>query len=152
MIRIETSHTFPVPADEAFAYITDMKHWPAYWPDFVRIQDPENAKWGRPGDEVAIVLRLLNRERTLHMKLEEFQKDTRVTYHSSQTGLPDTRHERHFKAVPGGVEYRLVVAFEPRAGLTGLVDRLLVKRAIARALHRTVENLDRVFKERKARG
>jgi hypothetical protein len=152
MIRIETSHNFPLPANEAFAYITDMKHWPAYWPDFVRIQDPANAKWGQPGDEVTIVLKLLNRERVLHMKLEEFQKDRWVTYHSNQTGLPDTRHERHFKATPDGFEYRLVVAYEPRPGLTGLVDRLLVKRAITRALHKTIENLDRVFKEQRMHG
>lgn len=129
-----------------------MKHWAAYWPDFVRIQDPDTAQWGRRGDAVTIVLKLLNRERALNMKLEEFQKDRLVTYLSHQTGLPDARHERHFKEVPGGFEYRLVVAFEPRRGLTGLMDRLLVKRAIARALRKTIENPDRAFKERKGPG
>jgi polyketide cyclase/dehydrase/lipid transport protein len=149
MIRIETSHTFPIPVGEAFAYITDMKNWPDYWPDFVRIEDPARAHWGQRGDAVTIVIKLLNRERALNMKLEEFEKDKVVTYRSHQTCLPDALHERHFRAIPGGFEYRLVVVFEPRPGLRGLIDRLLVKRAIARALHKTIENLDRVFKHQK---
>jgi hypothetical protein len=150
MVRIEIKHNFPVSVSEAFAYITDVKHWPAYWPDFVRFQDQGNTHWGTPGDAVTIVIKLLNRERALHMKLEDFQKDTLVAYRSHQTGLPDARHERHFRAVPDGFEYRLVVAFEPRSGLTGLIDRLLVKRAIARAMYKTIENLDRVFEEQQS--
>jgi hypothetical protein len=146
MIQIEAVHIFPIPMNKAFAYITDTKNWPAYWPDFVRIQDPAHARWGQPGDEITIVIKLLNRERALHMKLEEFQRDRLVTYHSHQAGLPATRHERHFRAVPEGFEYRLVVAYYPRQGLTGLVDRFLVKRAVARALRKTIENLDRTFK------
>jgi len=65
-------------------------------------------------------------------------------------GLPDARHERHFKAVPTGCEYRLVVEYEPRQGLTGLVDRLLVKGSVERAMRKTVQNLDRVFQRRRA--
>ena len=57
MIYVETIHAFPVPVSDAFAYITDIKNWAAYWPDFVRIQDPANAHWGQPGDEVTIVLK-----------------------------------------------------------------------------------------------
>ena len=146
MIRVEINHTFPVPVSKAFSYITDMNNWPTYWPDFVRIHDPANAQWGQPGDRVTIVLKLLNRERELNMKLEKFQEDALVTYLSRQPGLPDAWHERHFKAIPGGCEYRLVVAFEPRQGLKGLFDRLLVKQAVDRALRKTIENLDRVFK------
>jgi hypothetical protein len=147
LIQIELAHTFPVSVSEAFAYITDMKNWAEYWPDFVRIQDPENAHWSHPGDKVTIVIRLLARERALNMRLKEFRKDTRITYLSLQQGLPDAQHERYFKAIPAGFEYRLVVAYEPRQGLVGVVDKLLVKRAIARALRKTCDNLDRIFKE-----
>lgn len=145
VIRVELQHTFPVPASEAFAYITDMKRWPEYWPDFVRIHDPANARWSRPGDRATIVLRLLGRERSLNMTLTEFRKDAFVAYVSQQEGLPDIRHERQFSRVPGGFEYRLVVAYEPRRGLNGLVDRLLLKRGVAAALRRTIEKLKRVF-------
>ena len=34
MMRIEVTHTFDASVAEAFAYITDMKNWPEYWPDF----------------------------------------------------------------------------------------------------------------------
>ena len=147
MVHIEVSHTFPVSVAEAFAYITDMKNWPAYWPDFIRIENPDGAGWSNPNDKVTIVIKLLNRERALHMELKEFQPDTRVAYVSHQYGLPDVRHERHFKAVPAGCEYRLVVEYEPRQGFTGLFDRFLVKRSVERAMRKTVQNLDRVFQQ-----
>ena len=147
MVHIEVSHTFPVSVAEAFAYITDMKNWPAYWPDFIRIENSDGAGWSHPNDKVTIVIKLLNRERALHMELKEFQPDTRVAYVSHQYGLPDVRHERHFKAVPIGCEYRLVVEYEPRRGFTGLFDRFLVKRSVERAMRKTVQNLDRVFQQ-----
>jgi hypothetical protein len=33
--------------------------------------------------------------------------------------MPDAHHERHFVAADGGLLYRLVVEYEPRAGLRG---------------------------------
>ena len=151
MVRIEVSHTFPVPGSEAFAYITDMRNWPAYWPDFIRIENPSEAKWSKPSDKATVVIKLLNRERALNMEMKEFQKDVRVSYVSRQQGLPDVSHERHFKAVPAGCEYRLVVEYEPRQGFTGLFDRLLVKGSVERAMRKTVQNLDRVFQQRRDR-
>ena len=112
MIHIERSHVFPVPVSEGFNYITDMGNWEHYWPDFVGIKDPASARWGKPGDTVTLVLRLLNRERELNMKLEDYMPDALVTYLSRQQGLPDAHHERHFHAAPGGFEYRLVVTYE----------------------------------------
>ncbi len=150
MVRIEVSHTFPVSVAEAFAYITDMKNWPEYWPDFIRVENPSQARWSSPSDKATIVIKLLNRERALNMELKEFLKDTRVTYISHQQGLPDVRHERHFKAVPTGCTYRLVVEYEPRTGVTGLFDLLLVKRSVERAMHKTVQNLERVFHQPRA--
>lgn len=145
MVQIEIAHIFPVTASEAFAYITDTRNWPEYWPDFVRFQDPPSVRWGKPGDEVTIVLKLLNRERALNMTLEAFQPDARVAYRSHQQGLPDARHERHFTAVPEGVEYRVVVAYEPRNGWRGLFDRLVLQGAVRRALRKTIENIDQHF-------
>ena len=150
MVRIEVSHTFPVSVAEAFAYITNMKNWPEYWPDFIRIENPSEARWSNPSDKATIVIKLLNRERALNMELKEFQKDTRVIYFSRQQGLPDVRHERHFKAAPAGCEYRLVVEYKPRQGFAGLFDRLLVKRSVERAMRKTVQNLDRVFQQPRA--
>ena len=146
-IRIDITHTFPVPVSEAFTFITEMSTWAEYWPDFVRIDDPANAQWGQPGDRVTVVLKLLGRERELNMELESFQRDTVVTYRSHQRGLPDARHERHFEAVSEGSEYRLVVELEPRPGLAGLFDRLVIRRAVTRAMHKTIDNLDRVFQQ-----
>ncbi len=127
-----------------------MKNWPEYWPDFIRVENSSQARWSSPSDKATIVIKLLNRERALNMELKEFLKDTRVTYISHQQGLPDVRHERHFKAVPMGCTYRLVVEYEPRTGVTGLFDLLLVKRSVELAVHKTVQNLERVFHQRRA--
>ncbi len=152
MVHIEVSHTFPVSVSEAFAYITDMKNWPEYWPGFVRIENPSEAKWSNPGDKITVVIKLLNRERALNMELKEFQKDTRVTYVSRQQGLPDARQERHFQTVPAGCEYRLIVEYQPRQSLTGVFDRLLVKGSVERAMRKLVQNLDRVFQQQRVGG
>jgi hypothetical protein len=99
-------------------------------------------KWHAPGDKVTVVIRRLGREVAVNMTLTQFQKDSRVTCVNRQQGLPDVRHERRFKAVPKGFEFRPVVAFQPRSGPAGLFDRGLVRRAVAGALRRTVVNLD----------
>jgi hypothetical protein len=41
------------------------------------------------------------------------------------------------------MRYRLVVEHEPRAGLHGVYDRLLVRRGIERAVRQTIANLDK---------
>ena len=89
-----------------------------------------------------------SREVELEMTLEEFQQDSLVRYTSHQRGLPSARHERRFTTAPSGFDYTLSVSFEPRAGPTGIFDRVVVKRAVASALHKTIENLERVFDQR----
>jgi len=145
MDPIEVKHIFPVELSEAFSYITDITNWPEYWPGFVRVEDPANAQWSEPGDKVTVVLKSMGRERSLHMELERFQANALVLYRTRQDGLPDARHERHFKAVSGGVEYTVVVGFEPRQGVRGLYDRLLVRQGVRRTLRKTIDNLDKLF-------
>lgn len=145
MVRAEAVHTFPGAVPEVFEYMTDLANWHEYWPGYVRIENQAEARWRQPGDQVTVVLRLLNRDLAVHMELEEFRPDALVVYRTQQQGLPDAHHERHFTEVPGGVEYRAVVDYEPRRGIRGLYDRLVVKRAVERALRRTTDELDRRF-------
>ena len=145
MDRIEVKHVFANGLSEAFGSITDIANWPKYWPGFVRIEDPANARWSEPGDKVTVVLELLGRERAMHMELDRFEANALVMYRTRQDGLPDAQHERHFKAAPGGFEIRLVVSFEPRPGLRGLVDRLVLKRGIERSLRKTIGNIEELL-------
>jgi len=108
-------------------------------------------KWDTPVDKATVVIRLLSREVQVSIMLEKYEQDSRVPYVSRQKGLPDAKHERYFKAVPEGFAFRLVVVFEPRSGLAGLVDRLFVKRAVAGALRKTIENLEVVFGQQRSR-
>jgi hypothetical protein len=148
-MRVEREQAFGVTVEEGFAFITDQANWPRYWPGFVRVEP--GSRWNAPGDEARVVTRLLGREVELRMTLERFEPNRLVEYDSRQRGLPDARHERHFAAAEGGgFRYRLVVAYEPRSGLRGLYDRMLVRRGIDRALRQTLENLEAVFGARGA--
>ena len=79
------------------------------------------------------------------MTINEFEANRLVTYTSTQPGLPDAYHERHFEADGDGFVYRLVVEYEPRAGIGGLFDRVLLRRGIRRAFERTFVALDRLL-------
>jgi uncharacterized protein YndB with AHSA1/START domain len=145
-VRIEREARFPVGVHAGFEYITDQANWPEYWPNLVRIES--GSSWGDPGDVTHMVLRVLRREVAMEMTLRRFEPDRLVEYTSSQAGLPDMTHERHFADADGELRYRAAVEFSPR----GLYDRLLVRRAVARALATTLANLDAAFRVGTLRG
>jgi uncharacterized protein YndB with AHSA1/START domain len=139
--RIEAAHRYDVPVERGFAFITDPANWPRFWPDYVRTE--EASSWGAPGDTARLVTKLLGRERELTMTVTAFEPNRLVTYDSTQPGLPDALHERHWERDGEGFVYRLVVEYEPRGGITGLFDRTLLERRIRRAFTRTFEALER---------
>ena len=139
------SRRFGVTLRDGFDYITDPNNWPQYWPDLVRIEP--GSRWREPGDRARLVLRLLGRQVELEMTLGLLAPYSAVEYVSVQRGLPDARHERHFEDADGGLAYRIVVSYHPRPGWRSLFDRVLVRRAIARAARKTFANLDRCFSE-----
>lgn len=138
MVCIEVRHIFPVSVEKAFAYITDTKNWPEYWPDFVGMSEQGTIPWGNKGARVQVVIKLLNCPTALNIELQSFEENALVKYVSRQQGLPDIRHERHFRQTDAGCEFRLVVAYVPRNGLKGIFDRLLLKRSIINALNKTL--------------
>jgi Polyketide cyclase / dehydrase and lipid transport len=140
MTRIEAEHRFGVALRDGYDYITDQAHWPEYWPGFVRLEP--GSRWSEPGDVTRIVVRLLGRAVPLEMTIRRIEPYRLVEYTSVQPGLPAVRHERHFTEAGDGFHYRLVVEYEPRRGLRGPYDRLLVRRAIERAMRRTIANLE----------
>ena len=141
MVRLEQSRVFPVERDVGFDYITKPANWPEFWPDLVEIPDLEQTRWQEPGDTARLRMRLAGRLTELHMTLDELKRPALVRYHSTQQGVPDAEHERHFEPAAGGFDYRLVVSFAPRPGLRGLFDRTVVRYAASRALRRTLDNL-----------
>ena len=143
MERIEAAHRFDVPVERGFAFITETANWPKFWPGYVRLE--EGSRWGAPGDTARLVTRLLGRERELTMTVTTFEPNHLVTYTSAQPGLPDARHERHFEPDGDGFVYRLVVEYEPRGGLAGGFDRILLARGIRRAFERTFVALEQEF-------
>jgi len=92
MIRVEAAHRFDVPVERGFAFITGTDNWSTFWPGYVRLE--EGSRWGAAGDTARLVTRLLGRERLLTMTITDFEPSRRVTYTSTQPGLPDASHER----------------------------------------------------------
>jgi uncharacterized protein YndB with AHSA1/START domain len=136
-MRIEAAHRYEVPVEDGFAFITNTANWPRFWPGYVRLEP--GSSWGEAGDTARLVTRLLGRERTLTMTITAFEPNRLVTYTSTQPGLPDAAHERHFERDGDGFVYRLVVEYEPR----GWLDRTLLPRGIRRAFDRTFTALER---------
>jgi hypothetical protein len=141
MVRVELAHRYDVPVERGFAFITDTANWPKFWPGFVRLEP--GSDWGAPGDTARLVTRLLGRDRELAMTVKTFEPNRLVTYTSTQPGLPDAYHERHFQPDRNGFVYRLVVEYEPRPRIAGLFDRVLLARWVRRAFERTFADLER---------
>jgi hypothetical protein len=144
MARVEAAHRYDVPLERGFAFITNTANWSKFWPGFVRIV--EGSRWGARGDTARLVTRLLGRERELTMTITAFEPNRLVTYTSTQPGLPDASHERHFERDGDGFVYRLVVEYEPRDGIPGLSDRSLLAPGIRRAFRRTFAALEQEFR------
>ena len=140
MVRVEREQRFAIPVEAGFAFITDMANWHQYWPGFIRIEP--GSQWSAPGDEARVVVWLLGRKVELRMTPGRFDKNQLVEYESTQRGTPDVHHERHFAPEEGGFLYRIVVEYEPRAGLRGLYDRRPLRRGAERALRETIANLE----------
>jgi hypothetical protein len=141
MKRVEAAHRYDVPVQRGFAFITSTENWSRFWPGYVRLED--GSRWGASGDTARLVTRLLGRERALTMTIVAFEPNRLVTYVSTQPGLPDATHERHFEPDGDGFVYRLVVDYEPRRGIAGLFDSILLARGIRRAFGRTFDSLER---------
>jgi hypothetical protein len=143
-ITVEVTHRFAVGIGDGFDYSTNIDNWPEYWPGLVRVEP--GSRWRAPGDQARLALRLLGRETEMTMTLARIVPYELVEYSSVQPGLPDAHHERHFADDgAGGLDYRIVVRYSPRAGLRAGFDRLLFRRAVTRAVHSTVDNLEARF-------
>ena len=141
MVRVESAHRYAVPVEQGFAFVTDTANWPKFWPGYVRLEP--GSSWGARDDTARLVTRFLGRDRELTMTVTEFEPNRLVRYTSTQPGLPDVRHERHFEPDEGGFVYRLVVEYEPRSGIRGVLDRVLVARGVKRAFASTFDALER---------
>ena len=150
-VRIEVQRLFPVSIEEGFDYITDPVRWPEYWPRFVRL-DP-SSRWRSPGDRARITLRMLGREVELGMTLARIEPAASWSTRAAARA-PGARHSRSFEDADGELDYRVSVGreergaaggYSPRPGWRGVLDRTVVRRAIARSVDETMANLARLF-------
>lgn len=144
-VQVGTCKRFGFPLGAGYDYITDLRCWPRYWPNVIRVA-PES-RWSQPGDTARVTLKLLGRPTELVMTLSRVIPYRLIQYTSVQRGLPAATHERRFTEDPAGFGYQIVVEYEPRSGLRAPFDRLVVPRAVERVAKQTVDNLERRFAE-----
>jgi Polyketide cyclase / dehydrase and lipid transport len=144
MKRISAARRYEVAVEHGFAFITDTENWSRFWPGYVRLE--RGSRWEASGDTARLVTRLLGSERELTMTIRTFEPNRLVTYTSTQPGLPDAYHERHFDRDGEGFVYGLVVEYEPRRWIGWIFDSVLLPRAIRRAFERTFTTLEREFR------
>lgn len=144
-MHVTISKRFAFPLRDGYDYITDLRRWPQYWPNLISVA-PES-RWSQAGDTARVKLTLLGRRTELVMTLARAIPYRLVQYTSVQDGLPAAIHERHFAEDSAGFVYGIVVEFEPRTGLRGPFDRLVVPRAVERVAKQTVDNLELRFAE-----
>jgi ligand-binding SRPBCC domain-containing protein len=142
--RIAAVRRYDAPVERVFAFVTNTENWSKFWPGYVRLEP--GSRWHAAGDEARLAIRLLGRERELALKLTKFEQNRLVAYTSTQVGLPDAYHERHFEHDGDGCLYRLLVEYEPRARIAGIFDSTLLPRGIRRAFERTFTALEQEFR------
>jgi hypothetical protein len=98
---------------------------------------------GASGDRARLVTRLLGRERELRDDRQSVRAQQARDVRQHATRPADADHERYFEPDGDGFVYRLVVEYEPRGGIAGLFDRLLLARGIRSAFERTFMALER---------
>jgi carbon monoxide dehydrogenase subunit G len=140
MERVEASRHFGVPAERAFAFITDTRNWAQFFPGFVAL-DP-TSRFAVPGDVASLTSKILGRDRRVYLTLERIDPNRSFSYTSRQEGLPDAHHERTFTPEGEGFRFGLSVSYQPRRGLRGLVDRIVLRPAVRRLLARTLDALE----------
>jgi polyketide cyclase/dehydrase/lipid transport protein len=144
MKRICAVHCYSISVERGFAFITNPENWPRFWPGYVRLES--RSRWGASGGTARLVTRFLLRERELTLTLTTFEPNRLVAYTTTQPGLPDAYHERHFEGDSDGFVYRLVVEYEPRPWIAWIFDSMLLPGAIRRALERTFAALEQEFR------
>lgn len=148
MRRVEVERVLPVGRSEGFDYITDVQNWQTYWPHVVEVRNPATTSWAQRGDRATVVVESRGKPVEMSLELDELVPYERVMYRSVQPELPEFWHERHFGERDGQLDYMLVIEFEPRSGINGLIDRLIVARAVRQSLETTLDNLERIFRAR----
>ena len=88
---------------------------------------------------------MLGRDVELDMTLVRRKPCRVVEYTTEQRGIPPARHWRRFDDADGELAYRITIEYLPRTGWRGLLDRTLVRAAVARTARETMDNLQRRF-------
>jgi hypothetical protein len=141
--RIEVSRHYRVPVERAYGFIMETRNWSRFFPGFIAL-DPKS-RWTAPGDTAWLTISLLGRQRGVTLTLERIQPNSSLSYTSRQNGLPEAHHERIFIADQDGFTFNLLVAYQARGGLPGVMDRTVVKRGVRRLLQRTLDALEVEF-------
>lgn len=121
----------PFPRDEVFDFVTDPRTWPGQWPQVDAVEDVLG--WDKPGGTCRVRL-AGGREHVV--ELLELDRPRRMRDVARLPGLPEVEHERVFAEVPEGTWLQNYARYDPRPGLSGLLDRTVLAWWIGRRYER----------------
>lgn len=140
MADIRFTGNFPWDRSRVFAYLFDPTHWPEFIPGFTDVTGTDG--WGAPGGTCRGTVTILGRPKAVRFELLDVTPDERFRYVSRQDGLPDAEHLRVLSDQGEGTRLEGTVRSEDRGGIAGLLDRLVVRRAVQRKMDQAMRNAE----------
>jgi ribosome-associated toxin RatA of RatAB toxin-antitoxin module len=140
-LRAQAERSIPAPAADVYRFIADYeRHHPRFVPPKA-IHDLEIEEGGvGAGTVFRVTVTAAGGSQIYHMRVDE-PEPGRVLTESEIDGSTVTT----YAVEPDGerCRVRLVTTWEPRSGISGLVDRLLGPPVATRLYRRVLEGLDR---------
>jgi glyoxylase-like metal-dependent hydrolase (beta-lactamase superfamily II) len=134
-LRLEYGATMPLPIDEAFAFVSDPDHWPAFINGIQSVE--KGTDWGAVGGGARLTTAVLGRSVTSDLEITEWNPPAGFRYLMRQEGRPTLDNRRTFREVPGGTRQEGTTQAERRSGPAALADRLqfaVIRRMYAEAM------------------
>jgi carbon monoxide dehydrogenase subunit G len=136
MIEVRFGGIVPVPREEVFDYVTDPSHLPEYVPGVESVAILEGTDG--PPLRWQVSLKLLGQHRRFECERTEIDRPRMTRFIVREGGELSSEHERMFIEVPEGTRLEFVSRQRPRPGLSGQLDRTLIRWLVQRMFDRSI--------------
>jgi carbon monoxide dehydrogenase subunit G len=107
-----------VPIEEAFAFVSDPKSWPRFFPGVEEVVPMDD--WGAVHGRARMTTRFMGKRVHSELELVEWEAPVRFRYVMRQEGRPSLDNLRIFEEVSEGTRLTGTTVVALRAGLVGL--------------------------------
>ena len=133
--RISYGAIIPLPPAEAFAFVSDPRHWHLFF-DTLRSAEAD-ADWGAVGGHARMTHAILGQTIESELELTVWDPPREFRYTMRQPGRPDMDNRRVFVPLPGATRLQGTTESRSRGGVARLTDQALglgLQRAVNAAM------------------